>query len=142
VNGCNSDSAVACFKQSAPAKIWVTSNYTDRDHPQVARLMTLFHEARHAESPEFKHALCPPWFSQKSIWTGKTLRLHYACDRSVYGSYGAASILLNNISRFCTTCTEKVRMDAKIFSDDQAKRVNRLRAHKRLKKDFKSEASI
>jgi hypothetical protein len=134
-----SATAVACVQGRNDRKIWVTRNYVEIEHPQVARVMTLFHEARHTEGHRrnWPHSRCSPFFKHKSIWTGSDLRWHFACDRTEYGSYGSASVLLNNISRFCSNCTEKVRRDAAIYSEDQVKRIVRRSASLRIKADFR-----
>ncbi len=137
-NGCGGGGAVACVKPQYLNKIFVTGNYTGIDHPQIARLMTLYHEARHTEADHdnWPHARCPSNFPYRSIWTGKRLAGNYACDSTVNGSYASASILLNNISKFCESCSEKVKQDAKIYSDDQANRLVEPTEMARLKQDF------
>ncbi len=135
---CGGGGAVACVKPQYLNKIWVTGNYTGISHPQIARLMTLYHEARHTEvnNGNWSHAKCPSNFPHRSIWTGKRLAGNYACDSTVYGSYASASVLLNNISKFCDSCSEKVKQDAKLYSDDQVKRVVDKTAIARLQQDF------
>jgi len=137
VDNCGGGS-VACVKPEYANKIWVTGNYIGIDHPQIARLMTLYHEARHteAEHDNWPHARCPRAYPYRSIWTGKRLGGDYACDSTVYGSYASASILLNNVSKFCTNCTDKVKQDAKLYSDDQAKRIIDDDASAALAQDF------
>jgi len=137
-NSCGGGGAVACVKPQYLNKIWVTGNYTGISHPQIARLMTLYHEARHTETDNdnWPHAKCPGNFPYRSIWTGKRLAGNYACDSTVYGSYASASVLLNNISKFCESCSEKVKQDAKLYSDDQVKRVIDSASVARLKQDF------
>jgi len=137
-DSCGGPSAVACMKPKYPNKIFVTGNYTGRNHPQIARLMTLYHEARHTESENdyWSHAKCPSNFPYRSIWTGKKLAGNYACDSTPFGSYSSASVLLNNISKFCQNCSEKLKQDAKIYSDDQVKRVVDPVSIEKLKQDF------
>jgi hypothetical protein len=137
-SSCGGPSAVACVKPQYLNKIWVSGNYTGINHPQIARLMTLYHEARHTEKDKdnWPHAKCPRNFPYRSIWTGKRLAGNYACDSTVYGSYASASVLLNNISKFCESCSEKTKQDAKIYSDDQVKRVVDAASVARLKQDF------
>jgi hypothetical protein len=139
-NNCGGPSAVACVKPQYLNKIFVTGNYTGINHPQIARLMTLYHEARHTEreNGNWSHAKCPSNFPYRSIWTGKRLNGNYACDATVYGSYASASVMLNNISRHCETCSEKTKQDAKLYSDDQVKRVVDKTAAEKLKADFES----
>jgi hypothetical protein len=131
--------AVACVLGRNDRKIWVTGNYTGIDHPGVARLMTLYHEARHTEADRrnWPHSRCSIFYPYSSIWTGNRLRWRHACDRTEFGSYGSASVLLNNIARFCGNCTEKVRSDAELYSSDQILRITRKSALRRLRQDFR-----
>jgi hypothetical protein len=93
--------------------------------------MVVFHEARHTEISHgfWSHATCPtPYLGDdgkeiKSIWTGATLAGEPACDKTPLGSYGSSTLMLKNIQKFCTNCTDKVRMDAGIYADDQFKRI-------------------
>lgn len=135
VDDCGGASAVACYKSAYPNKIWVAANYLRGNYPQMGRLMTLVHEARHAED-KWPHYKCPMNFPYRSIWTGNKLRGKSACDITPFGSYGAASILLNNISKFCENCSEKTKVDAKIYSDDQKNRVVNADAARAMKEDF------
>ena len=145
MNGCGSAKAVACvipFMDSS--KIWLTQNYVKFSHPQIAKMMVIFHEARHTEDAHgnWSHATCPRPFVDadgkeiKSIWTGSTLAGEAACDSTAYGSYASSMILLKNISKFCTNCTDKVKMDAGIYADDQFKRVIDRASVQAIKKDL------
>lgn len=144
MNGCGNGNAVACvipFFDSS--KIWLTQNYIKFSHPQVAKMMVVFHEARHTErkNGNWGHATCPTPFldadgsEMKSIWTGATLAGEPACDVTPMGSYGSSSIMLKNIQKFCTNCTEKVRQDAGMYADDQFKRITDASAKEAMKKD-------
>ncbi len=139
LSDCGGPKAVACVNDTDKNKIWVTTNYTQLDHPQIARLMTVFHEARHTESDHdnWPHAKCPLFFRPRSIWTGARLGGGHACDTTEYGSYASAAIMLNNISKYCETCSDKVKADAKIYSDDQALRLIDGGAIQRLADDFR-----
>ena len=132
MNNCGNANAVACvipFRDSS--KMWLTANYVKFSHPQIARLMVVFHESRHTEDNHgnWPHANCPKPFEDpqnqpmKSIWTGSELAGEPACDETPFGSYGSSLIMLKNISKYCTNCTEKVKMDAGIYADDQVKRI-------------------
>lgn len=138
VDSCGGASAVACVKSKYKNKIFVTNNYVRISHPQVARLMTLYHEARHTEeeNDNWPHARCPSNFAPRSIWTGRRLNGNAACDATPYGSYSSASVLLNNVSKFCENCSDKVKADAKIYADDQVKRVVNVQAAAAMKQDF------
>lgn len=125
VDSCGGASAVACVKAKYNNKMFVTGNFINAKVPQAARLMTLFHEARHTEKENgmWSHARCPSNFPYRSIWTNARLRNKTACDNTAYGSYASAAVLFNNISRFCTNCTDKIKADARLYSDEQGKRV-------------------
>lgn len=135
LSDCGNPNSVACFvPMLGLSKIWMTPNYVKFSHPQIARLMVVFHEARHTEiitngSLDWKHATCPKVFNDKtgqplrSIFTGAVLAGEAACDKTAYGAYGISLILLKNISKFCTNCNEKVKMDAGIYADDQLNRI-------------------
>lgn len=137
LNECGGDGAVACVIHSPiplpflVKRMWLTSEYLHFQHPAIAKMMVFYHEARHTERNHgyWTHAKCPAPFQDehgneiRSIWTGGNLGGQDACDTSAYGSYSSSLILLKNIQKFCTNCTEKVREDAGIYADDQLKRV-------------------
>ncbi len=145
LNGCGNGNAVACVIPFADSsKMWLTNNYIKFNHPQIARMMVVFHESRHTESDNgnWPHATCPDPFldkdgnSIKSIWTGSTLANEPACDETPFGSYGSSMIMLKNISKYCTNCTDKVKMDAGIYADDQFKRIIDRNAIQEIKNDL------
>lgn len=145
MSDCGGGNAVACVQPFFdPSKIWLTQNYIRFSHPQVAKMMVVYHEARHTESQNgnWMHATCPRPFldsdgkDMKSIWTGASLAGQPACDSSPFGSYGSSTILLKNISKFCDNCTDKVKMDAGIYADDQLKRITNANAKQQMLKDF------
>jgi hypothetical protein len=144
LNSCGSANAVACvIPFFNPNKMWITQNYIKFSHPQVARSMVVFHDARHTESQNgnWSHATCPTPFNDPqgkpimSIWTGANLAGEPACDITPFGSYGSSMIMLKNISKFCATCTAKVKMDAGIYADDQFKRIIDPKAVAAIKQD-------
>ena len=145
LNDCGNAKAVACvipFEDST--KIWLTPNYTKFDHPQITKMMIVYHEARHTEDAHgnWPHATCPTPFldkngkDMKSIWTGASLAGEPACDITPFGSYGSSMIMLKNISKFCTNCTDKVKMDAGLYADDQFGRVTDATAITQIKNDL------
>lgn len=129
---------------SDPSRMVLTGNYTRFSHPQIARLMVVFHEARHTETQNYHwpHARCPvPFVDEsgeeiKSIWTGLPLAGENACDSRLGGAYATTVILLGNISLYCETCSEKMKMDAEIYGRDQLKRVINRQAADEIKKDL------
>jgi hypothetical protein len=147
MNGCGDGNAVACvIPMEDSSKIWLTKNYIKFSHPQIARLMVVFHESRHTEDANnnWPHATCPTPFldkdgsDMKSIWTGASLAGEPACDETPFGSYGSSMIMLKNISKFCTNCSDKVKMDAGIYADDQFKRLISQDAIAQVQKDLYS----
>jgi hypothetical protein len=133
MNGCGNGNAVACvIPFQNPNKMYLTKNFVQFSHPQVARTMVVFHESRHSESKNgnWMHDNCPVPFldangkDMQSIWTGAKLEGQPACDSTEKGSYGSSTIMLKNISKFCTNCSEKVRMDADIYATDQLGRID------------------
>jgi len=132
MNGCGNANAVACvIPLLSTTKIFLTQNYVKFSHPFIAKMMVVYHEARHTERANgfWSHADCPVPFVDShgkdvtSIWTGAALQGEPACDETPYGSYGSSLILLKNIAQFCTSCTEKVKMDAGMYADDQLIRI-------------------
>jgi len=123
---------VACVIPAiSPSKMWLTDYYIKSSNPQIARIMILFHESRHSdpENENWRHVNCPDPFRDAkgndilSILTGVPLAGKPGCDVSPLGSYGSSLIMLKNIQRYCTNCTEKVRMDAGLYADDQLIRI-------------------
>ncbi len=146
MDDCGSANAVACVKPFwNPSKMWLTQNYIRFSHPQVSRMMVVYHEARHTEISHgsWYHASCPTPFKDsngrdmKSIWTGASLAGEPACDRTPLGSYGSSAIMLKNISLKCTSCSDKVKMDAGLYADDQVGRVIDKDARRQMEEDFK-----
>lgn len=145
MNECGGGKAVACVMPFFdPSKIWLTENYVKFSHPQIAKMMVVFHEARHTETKNrnWGHATCPTPFRDekgnevRSIWTDATLAGEPACDVTPLGSYGSSTIMLKNVQKFCSNCTDKVKMDAGLYADDQFKRITGAEARRQMKKDL------
>jgi hypothetical protein len=145
MNDCGNSNAVACVIPFEDAsKMWLTQNYIKFSHPQIARLMVVYHESRHTESQNdnWPHATCPTPFldangnDMKSIWTGAPLAGEPACDETPLGSYGSSTIMLKNIQLSCANCTAKVKMDAGLYADDQLGRITNPDAKKQMQDDF------
>jgi hypothetical protein len=145
MNGCGNGNAVACvipFRD--PSKMWLTKNFIRFSHPQISRMMVVFHESRHTETQNgnWSHATCPTPFldasgkDMQSIWTGAKLAGEPACDETPLGSYGSSTIMLKNIAKFCTNCTDKVKMDAGLYADDQMGRIIDADAKRQMQNDF------
>jgi len=145
MDDCGSAKAVACvIPFQDPSKMWLTQNFIKFDHPQISRMMIVFHEARHTESKNgnWSHATCPTPFldangkDMVSIWTGATLAGEPACDVTPLGSYGSSTILLKNVQKYCANCTDKVKMDAGLYADDQLGRITDDGAKQEMLADF------
>jgi hypothetical protein len=144
LNDCGNPNAVACVITKVANKIWMTPNYVKFNHPQIARLSVVYHEARHTEAANgnWSHANCPTPFKNdqgqdmQSIWTGALLAGQPACDITAFGSYGSATIFLKNIAKNCSTCTDKVKADADLFGTDQLGRIIDLESKKSMILDF------
>jgi len=145
MNGCGNPNAVACVIPMAGShKMWLTSNFIRFSHPQVARMMVVYHESRHSEVDHgnWPHDNCPdPYLDENgkdiaSIWTGAKVAGNPACDSTPMGSYGSSTIMLKNIAKFCTNCSDKVKMDANIYSDDQLNRIDVPSVKQSMKDDF------
>ncbi len=145
LDACGGGAAVACVQPFFdPNKMWLTENFIKFSHPQVARMMVVYHEARHAESDKgnWGHDTCPTPFlddqghNKTSIWTGASLAGQPACDSTHLGSYGSSTIMLKNISKFCSNCADKVKMDADIYATDQLGRIDRPDVKKAMLADF------
>jgi hypothetical protein len=147
LDDCGGGAAVACVQPFYDAhKMWLTENFIKFSHPQVARLMVVYHEARHSESNNgnWGHDSCPRPFldangkDMASIWTGAKLEGQPACDSTYNGSYGSSTVMLKNISKFCSNCSDKVKMDANIYATDQLGRIDRPDVKKAMISDFES----
>ncbi|MEK7233863.1 MAG: hypothetical protein AAB268_08605 [Elusimicrobiota bacterium] len=145
MSSCGGGNAVACvIPRLNPSKMWLTQNFIRFSHPQISRMMIVFHESRHTETQNANwfHATCPTPFldangkDMKSIWTGAMLEGESACDVTPFGSYGSSTIMLKNIAKFCLNCTDKVKMDAGLYADDQMGRIIDADAQQEMKKDF------
>lgn len=146
MDGCGSPNAVACVQPFwGSDTIWLTQNFVKFKHPQIARLMILFHEARHTERSNrfWMHARCPSPFlddqgkEKHSIWTGAPLAGEDACDSTPFGAYGSSTILLKNVALHCESCNEKMRMDADLYATDQIERMSSKPAKEQMLNDYK-----
>ncbi len=126
----------------------VTDYFVKGNQPQLARVLVLFHEARHSEADHdyWMHVNCPTPYNDdngqpiKSIFSGVSLAGEPACDETPIGAYGASSIMINNIGRFCTNCTDKIKSDADLYSHDQVNRMPAQADRQTLLSDFSATA--
>jgi hypothetical protein len=124
--------------------MWLTENFTKFNMPQVARMMVIFHEARHTEAAHnfWSHDYCPtPFLDEngndiKGLYSGAKLEGQPACDSTPYGSYGSSTIMLKNMAKYCTNCSEKTKMDAELIVADQINRIDKPAVKQAMKADF------
>lgn len=142
---CGSLTASACvMPDTDPSKMWLTESFTTLSIPQIARMMIVYHETRHTEVQNkfWPHAKCPPVFTDSDgtpmlgTWSKAPLADHPDCDSTPFGSYGSSSLMMKNIAKWCTNCTEKVKQDADFYADDQFKRIIDPKAKQDMKDDI------
>lgn len=149
MSSCGGGMAVACVQPFSGKKMWLTQNFVKFSHPQIARLMVVYHEARHTEfeNGSWAHDTCPEPFlddsgnEKKSIWTGAPLAGEPACDSTAMGSYGSTTILLKNLAQHCDNCSEKVKMDADLYAMDQLGRISVPQVKKDMLADFEAKVA-
>jgi hypothetical protein len=91
--------------------------------PQVYRISTFIHEARHNESKRWGHVPCKSDYSFKLddiVFPETRLAQALFCDRYANGAYGVQYVFLRAIVNSCTNCTEKMKLDAKLYGDYEA----------------------
>jgi hypothetical protein len=144
LSSCGGGAAVACVMPFYGKKMFLTDNFIRFSHPQVARMMVVYHEARHTEGENgnWSHDTCPTPFldasgkDATSIWTGAKLEGEPACDSTAFGSYGSSTIMLKNIAMHCANCNDKVKMDADIYATDQLGRIDDASVKQSMVEDF------
>lgn len=136
--------AVACvISWVSSDTMWITPNYVKFNMPQIFRISALFHESRHTEieNDGWSHVNCPvPYLDDNGkdivgIFSGAKMEGVPACDETPLGAYGMQVVLLKNVEKNCANCSDKVKMDAKLYSDDNTNRLSNLEARKQLKDD-------
>lgn len=141
----HSNTQVAFVRGAEPTVLYITSNTDASRVPLIYFLDVLVHEARHAEHGvlSYAHVSCPIPFVDfegnevRGIITGNPIAGRRACDTTADGPYGIVATLMKNIEHQCETCTEKVRMDAKLFGDDDARRVIDRSSYNELREDIR-----
>lgn len=131
-----SDSSGALAWYQGGGEMIATKNLMAESAPQISRIMTLIHEARHAELAQdgWPHVACPKEFLRSdgspvtSRTSGVKLAGELACGRNPLGAYGVSEVMMRNLVRFCENCSEKFKMDAELFAADQDERLLGARA--------------
>ena len=146
MDDCGGGSAVAACVQPFvdPHVMWLTQNYVTYKIAQIFRISVIFHESRHTESAGgfWSHATCPIPFKDingndiKGIVSGTLLEGKPACDSKVLGAYGLQAVFLKNIEQFCTNCSAKMKMDAKLYGEDTVLRISDTKANADLRADL------
>ncbi len=148
LDACGGGGAVAACVQPFfdPNKMWLTPNFVKASMPQIARVMIIYHEARHTEGENgnWSHDTCPtPFLDEQGhdivgLISGIKLEGHAACDSTYKGSYGSSTVMIKNIAKFCSNCSDKVKMDAELWASDQLNRIDKPAVKKAMMADFAS----
>lgn len=146
LDDCGGGMAVACvIPMLGSNKMFLSEAFTKFSHPQISRIMVAYHEARHSETnhQNWPHDICPtPFLDEQGhdivgMWSGAKLEGVDGCDSTPLGSYGSSAILVKNIAKYCTNCSDKVKMDANIYATDQLNRITGKEAKQAMTEDFK-----
>ena len=144
LNDCGGGAAAACVRPNVDNHtMWLTPNFVNLPIPQIYRVSIVFHESRHTEIANgyWSHVICPTPFKDaqgndiRGIISHVLMQGLPACDVTPYGAYALQAELLKNIQMFCSNCTDKLKMDAKLFGDDTVNRMSDPRALQALSKD-------
>jgi hypothetical protein len=90
--------------------------------PQVDRISTIIHEARHAELKDWPHVRCPkPYIfsvDNKSyrIPSDPSAGLEVSCDMTDQGAYAIQYTFLSSVAESCINCFDDVRQEAELYS--------------------------
>lgn len=146
MDNCGGGTAVAaCVQPMINSHVmWLTQNYVTFKIPQIYRISIIFHESRHTEDDHgnWEHADCPtPYLDDtganvRGIISGTLLEGKPACDTTAYGAYGLEAVLLKNVEMYCSNCSEKMKLDGKLFGEDTFKRIIDKKASAALRKDL------
>lgn len=117
--------------------LFLTREYAD-NYPQIARISVIIHEAKHLEPETWDHQWCrQPYLFQLDQLLYRIPELNQvsvkACDRTELGAYGIQYTFLRAIAESCSNCTDKIKMDARLYSvPDGLIRIDDARAAARL----------
>lgn len=103
----------------------------------------MLHESRHLEEPFGEHHIpCPPEDLAGepliSRFDGLSLESKISCDNKLNGAYGFEAVFLNNVARFCTTCSSNDKELALRFSKKFLSRIVDQQAYQAISDDFKN----
>lgn len=109
------------------------------NYPEVARMATLVHEARHSDCP---NGLPSEYLQSEHDGSGRSLKLlaqcghihsycpsdhnfagYQACDSTPWGAYSMGMIYLSAVGRSCAGCTEEARQISLAQASDSASRL-------------------
>jgi hypothetical protein len=145
IDDCGGGGAVACvIPMLNTSKMWLSPNYAGYDMPMMDRLHIIYHEARHTEAANgfWSHDNCPvPFLDEngqdiRGSKSGLKLEGLAACDSTALGSYGSATIFSKNISKYCTNCSDKIKMDGQMVVDEMLLRIYIPKIKQQMKDDF------
>lgn len=147
LNACGGGAAAACvIPRLNDHVMFLTPNFVNLPIPQLYRISIVFHESRHTEtaSGNWSHVICPTPFKDaqgkdiRGIISGTLMQGLPACDVTPFGAYALQAELLKNVQYFCANCTDKIKMDGKLFGDDTVNRISDARALQMLNQDVQT----
>ncbi len=145
MDDCGGGGAVACVQPFwDSSKMWLSPNFAKYDMPQIDRLNIIYHEARHTEDDHgnWGHDSCPiPFLDEngqdiRGSKSGIKLEGLDACDSTPFGSYGSSTIMMANLVKYCTNCSDKTKMDSQLIVDEMMLRMYVPSVKKQMNEDF------
>ena len=111
--------------------MFLTSNFSNADTPQMFRVQVYWHESRHGEWAVggWQHVICPRGATDlhgeeiRGPVSGRSLIGFPGCDNVSDGAYGLSATMMGNLAKNCTNCSEKVKTDSKWLSEDSTGRL-------------------
>ncbi len=121
-------SGLIAYARAKNSSILITSNFHYVQGSLLEVAATLLHEAKHLpENGGTPHVICPDLSVSGDVLkghsTGQPLVGLKACDNVVDGSYGVSIVMLDNVARYCTNCSDADRAKARELADQYLQRI-------------------
>lgn len=119
---------LVAYARRKSSTILLTDQFQWADKSIIDFASLLVHEAHHLkENKGVVHKKCPEMSLEGEPLIGHdssvTLNGLKACDNVIASTFGIQSIMLDNISRYCTTCLQQERERAHVLSRIYRKRI-------------------
>lgn len=136
----NPNPSLMAYADINTSSMVLTDQFRTRRTSRIDTISTLVHESHHLDPKFAKHHIpCPskdlngePIIGHA---TGNNLVGQKGCDIAWHSSYGVEAVMLDNIARFCLTCTEEEKQEARFLADQYLKRIVNPNAYKILTDD-------